>query len=49
VLQLLREAAKALKRGLLTEDQLVKLLQQEVKVRRTPGQALRGGLLSCRW
>lgn len=34
VLQLLREAAKALRRGLLTEDQLVKLLQQDVKVRR---------------
>jgi hypothetical protein len=32
VLVLLREAAKALRRGLLTEDQLVKLLQQEVKV-----------------
>lgn len=33
VLQLLREAARALRKGLLTEDQLVKLLQQEVKVR----------------
>lgn len=32
VLQLLREAARALRRGLLTEDQLIKLLQQEVKV-----------------
>jgi hypothetical protein len=32
VLQLLREAARALRKGLLTEDQLVKLLQQEVKV-----------------
>lgn len=32
VLQLLREAARALKKGLLTEGQLVKLLQQEVKV-----------------
>jgi hypothetical protein len=33
VLQLLREAAKALRKGLLTEEQLVVLLQQEVKVR----------------
>jgi hypothetical protein len=32
VLQLLREAAKALRKGLLTEDQLAKLLQQEAKV-----------------
>lgn len=30
VLQLLREAARALRKGVLTEAQLVKLLQQEV-------------------
>jgi hypothetical protein len=32
VLQLLREAARALRKGLLIEDQLAKLLQQEVQV-----------------
>lgn len=33
VLQLLREAARALRKGLITEDQLVILMQQEIKVR----------------
>jgi len=36
VLQLLREAAKALRKGLITEDQLVKLMQQEIKVSACP-------------